>query len=213
MSRAKDRLKDFGRRRFPAGVETYEWLRRDMASPAPAWVKRRVLNRYSNAETHWIETGTYKGDTTAFLADRCASVVSIEPNQALWSRARKRFADCSNVSILCGTSEDLLAGLLVETSSPIRIWLDGHFMGNGTFRGASDTPIEHEISTISEYMRPHSDVIVFIDDVRLFGNRKSQYRDYPTPNFLVDWASRLDFEWRVEHDIFIAGIDIWQSAV
>jgi len=49
-----------------------------------------------------------------------------------------------------------------------------------------------------------NEVLVLIDDVRCFDPSISEYSDYPSVDFLVDWARRNSLEWHIEHDIFVA---------
>ncbi len=41
------------------------------------------------------------------------------------------------------------------------------------------------------------------DDVRLFLTSETACTDYPSLDYLVDWARKHDFKWRIEQDIFI----------
>lgn len=50
-----------------AVVAVVNWLKRGFASPAPQFVKWLVLEKWGGKHT-WVETGTYKGETTAHLA-------------------------------------------------------------------------------------------------------------------------------------------------
>jgi len=181
--------------------------------PAPWAVKMKVLERYMIPGAAWIETGTYLGETTEFLAERSPQVISLEPAPTLWERAAQKFALSDKITILNRTSE---AGFL-ETfgliqSSSVCFWLDGHYSGGSTFSGLENTPIVHELELITGKVKDGTvtQVAVFIDDVREFASLNKERlgrpgaSGYPPLRVLVDWAEELDLDWIVEHDIFIA---------
>ena len=113
---------------------------RGFSMPAPANVKRAVLLRYGRETDTWIETGTYLGDTTAFLARRAKRVYSIEPEPTLARQATRRFSGVENVTIVEGLSEDNLAGILSEIEGPVSFWLDGHYSAGITFKDRPTRP-------------------------------------------------------------------------
>ena len=167
-------------------------------------MKHAVLKRYGDPGCAWIETGTFYGETTAFLAGIGRSVHSIEPQPELAARARQRFADFPSVTIIEARSEDCLDAVLDEVSGSTRLWLDGHYSGGITYKGPQDTPIRDELSIIERHLGRLPDIAVLIDDMRMFDPAWSDAVDYPTRSELVLWADRLDFWWTIEHDIFIA---------
>ena len=44
---------------------------------------------------------------------------------------------------------------------------------------------------------------IFVDDVRGF-SEKDGNGDYPSKDYLIDWANQNNLTWSIEHDIFIA---------
>lgn len=203
---------DFVRRRkfkWPGAqrrVAFRAWSDRGFSSPAIPEVKQAVLSRYSRRDVTWIETGTYLGDTTEFLSNLGQFVYTIEPETTFFTRARERFAQTPNVKVVHGRSEEVLAPLIDEIDGAICFWFDGHFSGEGTYQGPSDSPIEHELSQVSTLIHEGRDVTVFVDDVRLFGTIKQYATDenYPSRSWLVNWANNHQLDWYIEHDIFIA---------
>ncbi len=190
-----------------AVVAVLNWLKRGFASPAPQFVKWLVLENWGGKET-WVETGTYKGETTAHLARFSKMVYSIEPSLDFAKSASQKFINQDNIEILSGLSEvelpKLLRSLSVTEQADISFWLDGHFSGENTFQGPSDTPIRQELTTIGEHLSDFSRVSVLIDDVRCFNPSVSAYSNYPDVSFLVEWAKSHKLFWTIEHDIFIA---------
>jgi len=180
------------------------WHRNRWSSPAASQVKRSVLWRYGSTATTWIETGTYLGQTTKYLARNGCRVYSIEPEPQLAASAERRFRDSPHITILSGTSEDVLQGLVEKVSGQVAFWLDGHYSSGITFRGNQETPIRFELETIAGLISRFDSVTVFVDDFRCFGSQHLEVGPYPSRSYLVSWADKLGFSWTVEHDIFIA---------
>ena len=108
------------------------WMNGGFNVPVPRRIKWHVLSRYSKTGGTWIESGTYLGDTTKFLAKQADNVISIEPSEYLVKRARVRLKKFKNVRIVHGLSEQNLSSLLTDVSGPIYFWLDGHASGGFT---------------------------------------------------------------------------------
>lgn len=181
-----------------------EWQARRFAAPSPDFIKRAVLLRLSLPDSTWVETGTYHGDTTALLASVAKHVVSLEPEPRLFAAAQQRFANTPNVELLGATSEDAFPELLPRLDGKVCFWLDGHFSGGLTFKGQNDTPILHELTAIEAQLPRWPQVLVLVDDLRLFNGNVHSYGPYPPLRVLVDWAERLKLTWHIEHDIFVA---------
>jgi hypothetical protein len=185
-------------------IEGREWKDRKYAAPSPVFIKRQVLMRNSTPNATWIETGTFLGETTQFLSQSAQHVYSVEPEATLYERAKQRFADTENVSIIHATSEDTFPQLLPQLSGAVNFWLDGHFSAGFTFQGKVDTPIAEELAQIEVNRARFSRLSVLVDDVRCFDPSLPDYSSYPSVDFLVDWARRNKLKWHIEHDIFVA---------
>ena len=178
-----------------------EWHQRNYLGHSPQFIKEQVLLHYGIKDAQWIETGTYLGTTTGFLAERYPCVFTIEPEPKLFKGAEEKFSG-QNVEVLNGTSEEILPSLLVDIEGDVNFWLDGHYSAGITFQGGSDCPIRSELETISSHLNRFSSVSILIDDVRCFldPNRDDSY---PPLDELVDWARSHRFTWGIEHDILI----------
>lgn len=185
-------------------TEAAEWKSRQYAAPSPVLIKRQVLMRNSALNATWVETGTFLGETTKFLARTAKQVFSVEPEPALYRRAKHRFASTPNVSIINATSEVSFPSLLPTLSGTVNFWLDGHYSAGVTFRGNADTPIIEELAQIEANLPRFAKVNVLVDDVRCFNPSLEEYSSYPSIDFLVDWARRNKLGWHIEHDIFVA---------
>jgi len=167
-------------------------------------VKQAVLSRYGNLNGTWVESGTYLGKTTLFLARTAKHVFTIEPSQYLASRAQTKFCNKKNIDVIAGTSETVMPALLETLSGDVSFWLDGHTSGGITFLGEQATPIREELTAIAARLDSFNSVAVFIDDFRGFGELRGGEGAYPSKAFLVDWAESVSLRWTVEHDIFVA---------
>ena len=183
-----------------------DWRKRDFLENAPQLVKEKVFLKYGIPDSPWIETGTWKGTTTQFLSERYPFVYSIEPAPALHDRAVAKFSQdrgtggASNVELFNGVSEDVLPDLLPKLEGNVNFWLDGHYSFGETFKGATDCPVEMELEAIRQHLPRLSRVAILIDDVRGF---LAGWEDYPSVDYLVDWAREHQLSWRIEHDIFV----------
>jgi len=182
--------------------EMRKWRARGYLENSPQLVKENVFVKYGIQNAQWVETGTYFGATTNFLADRFAYVHSIEPSIDLFKQAEERFMG-RNVKLYNDVSENVLPELLPQLSGEINFWLDGHYSAGVTFKGDSDCPVEDELNIINQNLPLFSKVTILIDDVRCFLSTLDTYNSYPSIDYLVDWARKNQFNWRVEHDIFV----------
>jgi hypothetical protein len=180
------------------------WRINRFSSPSPQFVKTQVLKRNSIDSGTWVETGTYLGDSTKFLAKNFpdSKIISLEPQKTIYDFTKFRLRGSKNVLLVNGSSEEKFEEIIIRLVGPVNFWLDGHFSGDITYQGESVSPIEKELRLIEKYNSGMGRVVVFIDDIRLFDQDLNS--GYPSRNVLVDWADRNDFKWNIEQDIFIA---------
>jgi hypothetical protein len=107
-----------------------------------------------------VETGTFRGTTTKFLADRFPRVVSIEINPRYVAFSRLRLRTRRNVEIVEGDSAAELAPILqrLESGRPIFAYLDAHW-GN--------LPLTPELRALEE---SSLDYVAAIDDFEVPGD-------------------------------------------
>lgn len=164
----------------PASLSVLDWWGGGCEPPPPNARKRQLLHetRCQHGLAVAVETGTFLGETTAFLAESCKRVITIELEPALAARARDRLRDRPHVTVLEGDSGELLQKVLVGLDEPALFWLDGHFSGlhEGvqTARGAVDSPLRDELHALAAWAPSRASAIV-VDDARLLGTS-----GYPT---------------------------------
>ena len=184
--------------------EIVQFSSRNFDAPYPTFMKRRTLISHSIPRATWIETGTYMGSTSKYLANRFSKVVTIEPSDHFYQFSKSRLKRKKNVATLFGTSEEHFESALTQESGDLNIWLDGHFSEGGTFLGENLSPIVHELEVISRNKSNFNSIRVFVDDVRLFQRDNGDQTGYPTFEFLLEWARNNEFIWEIQNDIFIA---------
>lgn len=148
----------------------YLWFHGEYLIPPPAKAKHRHLLDVLKSRNHriFVEAGTYKGATTAFLMPHADQVISVELHDGLFAAAEKRFARHPNVTLIHGDSLVEIPKVVANCSTPPLVFLDGHFSGDGTAEGEEMEPAESTLSRLAD-VTPAGTTIV-IDDLRLFGS-------------------------------------------
>ncbi|MGI8791954.1 MAG: hypothetical protein ACR2H3_02040 [Acidimicrobiales bacterium] len=125
------------------------------------WVKTQG---YQSA----VETGTYLGNSAARLASTLGQCTTIELSEKLAADATTRFAGDSTVTVLQGSSGDLLPELCAGLDEPTFFWLDGHWSGGVTAGDGQPCPLRDELAALakSDLAGQH---VVAVDDARLVG--------------------------------------------
>lgn len=180
-----------------------EWSKKSYSAPSPLNVKTQVLLRLISPGQHFIETGTYKGKTASAVRGAGHEVTTIEVHEPLYASVSPALKD-QGIECILGDSGEVFPHLLPAfKDKDIYFWLDGHFSGGITGKGDEDTPIIKELECIKSTLLPTGKrITIAIDDFRLFPEGDTP-TDYPTRNYLIDWARENQFFWDVEHDIFI----------
>ncbi|HEY0966799.1 MAG TPA: hypothetical protein VGD88_05385 [Opitutaceae bacterium] len=121
-----------------------------------------------------IETGTYIGDTAAFMAATTALPVhTCEANRTFQVLARSRLAGITGIHFHTGDSRQCLRALLSDPSNrdwvqrPLFVYLDAHWH--------ADLPLVEEIALIASYAK---DFVIMIDDFKVEGDPGYGYDNY-----------------------------------
>lgn len=105
---------------------------------------------------HAVETGTYRGETTKYLASLFSTVHTIEANPKYYRNACARLRRLQNVTTLFGDSGALMDGILGGLKGRVFIFLDAHWYDH--------CPIEEELAAIARFR--HLDPVVAIHDFK-----------------------------------------------
>jgi hypothetical protein len=146
-------------------------------------LKRDILRHYARMHRlrSFVETGTYFGEMVDALKGEFEQIQSIELNDFLFERAKRRFIKYSHIRILHGNSASMLPLALASVDRPTLFWLDAHYSGGITACDGQHTPVLLELGHIFHHpIRGH---VIAIDDARLFGTDSA----YPTLEQLRDY--------------------------
>jgi hypothetical protein len=175
------------------------WEKQGRLSPPPHIVKEELIKDFAK---HFntnilIETGTYLGDMVHAMKKSFSRVISFELDQTLAAQAQERFANDNHIQIIKGDSGKLLGELLTDINEPCLFWLDGHYSGGITAKGALETPIKNELTAILSH--PVNGHVILIDDARCFTGEN----DYPTISELQSFVAerKPNHKFSVEHDV------------
>lgn len=114
---------------------------------------------------HFVETGTFRGDTAAWAAGHFGRVTTIEMSEAIHAAVRPRFASLAKVRAIAGDSRIALGEVVAGLSRPAIFWLDAHWSGLDTAGAGAECPVLEEIALIDASPQAH---LLLVDDARLF---------------------------------------------
>lgn len=174
------------------------WERQGRPSPPPHIVKEELIRDYAKTFNTQIliETGTYLGDMVQAMKKTFSRIISFELDETLAAQAQQRFASDDHIQIVQGDSGKLLGDHIANINEPCLFWLDGHYSGGITAKGALETPIKNEMTIILSH--PIDGHVLLIDDARCFTGAN----DYPTLDELRSFvaARKPNYKFSVEHD-------------
>ena len=161
--------------------------------PVPHAIKARaVINQARGHNVRvLVETGTCLGEMARKCSKHLKQIWTIELSETLAVEAARRLARRRNVRVLCGENSGLLPQILAGIREPVVFWLDAHYSGGVTAKGATECPLERELQIIAEHAC--QDHIILIDDVRLMGSG-----DYPSLDRVCELARRINPTYRID---------------
>ncbi|HEX9365349.1 MAG TPA: hypothetical protein VF921_01915 [Vicinamibacterales bacterium] len=165
-----------------------QWRLAGRPVPPPPSVKHAIVKDYQRrfGPRVFVETGTFAGGMIDAVRDRFDRVISIELDPGWHGRAVERFRADPRVTLLLGDSGVRLKEVLGSLREPALFWLDAHYSGPVTARGAIDSPIVGELEAIRAH--PVAGHVVLIDDMRDFNGLAG----YPTVDALAAWIGNAD---------------------
>lgn len=113
---------------------------------------------------NFVETGTYKGETSFWAARYFKKVYTIEIDEKIAHETSSRQDRPENLEFFVGNSKDLLPELMAKKiKGSCFFWLDGHWCF-GAGGKEEECPLLFELEAIKSFQ----DSIIFIDDARCF---------------------------------------------
>ncbi len=129
----------------------------------------------------FVETGTYKGDSTLEAAKLFDTVHTIEIMEDLYKASKERFGQSkSHITSYLGDSVKLLPEIAKSINSGCVWFLDAHQSGPDTGNNGVYVPLLKELEVILDNFDNAVDHIFIIDDLRFFsrsGNRPLDWSD------------------------------------
>lgn len=158
---------------------------------------------------YFVETGSCIGSGIEMaLQTGFSEIHSIELSPKFYNECREKFAPYSHVHLWFGDSSVVLPEVIGEIEEPITFWLDGHWSGGETAKGATNTPLLEELKAIGNHpIKTHT---LLIDDVRCFGT--SHFDEIPlskiiekileiNPDYLISYRNGFQ-----ANDILVAQV-------
>jgi len=177
-----------------------QWRKHKYQPPVPYDVKLRTLEMFNLQNSTWVETGTFKGDTTIFLSKISKKVFTIEASQELYASAQKKFNKENKIKSIYGRSQNELPKILENIAGNVCFWLDAHYCGPKTFSQDTFCPILFELKTIISGLSRFNNVNILIDDIRDFSSDRN---DYPDKNKIIQLSLPHFPKWEIINDILI----------
>ena len=156
------------------------WRLRGSPGPrVPHLVKQRVIRQFAAQHNLrvFVETGTNLGNMLNAQKNNFREIYSVEMNEWLANRAKRKFGQLPHVHLYQGDSGKVLPQIMAELKEPCLFWLDAHW-------GDSSAAIKEELQAVFRHsIKTH---VLLIDDARWFDGRT----DYPTLDQMREIASR-----------------------
>lgn len=130
--------------------------------------------------TSFIETGTFKGYSTSFMAKNFPStkILTCEINDTSFKKARANLKNYKNVEVFHSTSPKFLSKILDQKeiigTLPI-FYLDAHWLDNW--------PLEEELRLISKKVKS---AIIIIDDFKVPDSPQFEFDKYKSVECSID---------------------------
>ena len=132
-----------------------------------------------------VETGTYRGTTTEWLAQFGPQVFSVEINERFFEFSRRRLAKKKNVKLTLGNSVDFLKTIAKYeriTSGCVVFYIDSHWEDH--------LPLREEMETI---FKEYDSFVAIIDDFKVESDDGYGYDDYgPGKALTLDFLMSCD---------------------
>jgi len=175
------------------------WQLKGKPIPPPHVVKQKIVKDHAaRFKTRTlIETGTFMGEMIDAVLSSFTRIISVEFDEALALRARKKFSSYPCITIIHGDSAAVLPQVVVELKEPCLFWLDAHYSGGVTAKSDLMTPIVQELNILLSPGNP--DHVILIDDAREFTGQNN----YPTLAEVREFIAsrRPDWIMHVQDDI------------
>ena len=130
------------------------------------------LDENGNDYKIFIESGTYLGETIIELQPYFNILHTVELSEKYFDMFNniKNDNNLDNIFNYKGETSDILPDIFksIDKKNKCIFWLDGHFSSGDTAKGKKDCPLIEECQIIDQ-LYSSDEMIILIDDIRLFG--------------------------------------------
>lgn len=139
---------------------------------------KEIKNIDENIDT-FVETGTYKADTTILASKYYKNIYTTEIHQGLHNESvnKARYLGINNINFLLGDSVKLLDNNVMPNISSAVFFIDSHVSGHdSSYCRDYPVPLLQELDVILNYQLTSS--IFIFDDVRFWKNKSQSAPDW-----------------------------------
>lgn len=147
----------------------------------------------------FVETGTYKGNTTMWAAKNFDYVYTVEFSSKIFEQTSERLSQLENVSFHLADSKTFLKELAPKLTTPTVFWLDAHWCSGGSYGEHDQCPLIEELDILADL----EECVILIDDARLFLAPPPAPNDpeqYPTIKEVIDSLTKKRSRYVTVHD-------------
>jgi hypothetical protein len=119
----------------------------------------------ANKINHFVETGTFNGETTLWASRHFKEVDTIEFSEKIYYQTKEKFKAIGNINFILGDSRKALREIVSNASESILFWLDAHWCSGDSYGEEDQCPLIDELKIINSSSMDH---FILIDDARLF---------------------------------------------
>ena len=142
-------------------------------------IQEAIRGRKHKNIKNFVETGTYKGDTTMLAATHYEKVYTTEICYERYEQSKKRAEDASlsNIDFLFGDSIELLEFIAPKVNEGAVFFIDAHISGSdSSWNGKERVPLMKELQVILKHNIGPS--VFIIDDVRFWKGKEQEAWDW-----------------------------------
>jgi len=128
---------------------------------------------------NFVETGTYKGDTTMLAASHYEKVFTTEIYTERYEESKKRAEDAgvTNIEFMFGDSSELLEIIAPQVTEGAVFFIDAHISGkDSSWNGRDRVPLMKELTVILKHNMGPS--VFIINDLRFWSGKEQEAWDW-----------------------------------
>jgi len=131
-------------------------------------LENNIFKKFPNYKESsvFVESGTYKGDTTREMGLHFKRVITIEINETLYEKSREDGKHQDNVIYILGDSVRYLKTISKRHPEKCIYFLDAHKSGYDSSCNGKSVPLLDELESILPYCKNEN--VFIIDDCRFF---------------------------------------------